>query len=361
MGRACSGSSRAVTATDERFTPPDVIALRDCVWRGGTDTDPAWSPRSFSRARRCYTKRENGLRQIWHGRVWLNPPWSNVMPWLVRLLEHMRNGPSCEQREGMLCVRNDPPTAWFKLAAKHAQAVVLMGKRTRYWQWNPKRRRVEEGGSPEFSSVIFYFGHDADAFIEVFRAAGHIAVRLHDRFTSGTLPRMAAAKKAAPQSKLEKVVREHVRAAICEHVRANPEITLGALVSGLGPGNEVALMSLRVRDLVGDISAPRKYPPTNGHVHAKPKTNGRAKSSARKPKPRSSSPSNVDPVRSQMRDDQVRKAIAKLGKAEFSSTDVMNATGISRQTAIRVLERLPEVTRTGSYRSSKYHWNQVKA
>lgn len=36
-----------------------------------------------------YTPEEDGLRQPWFGRVWLNPPWGGkATPWIKRMAEH---------------------------------------------------------------------------------------------------------------------------------------------------------------------------------------------------------------------------------------------------------------------------------
>ncbi len=351
--------------TDERFTPPEVFVLRDRVWPGGVDTDPAWSPRSFSRARRCYTKHDNGLRQLWLGLVWLNPPWSDVLPWLERLLDHLEVQVG-EPREGMLCVRNDPSTEWFKLAAARADAIAFLSKRTRYWQWNRRRKRLEQCGTPSFTSVIFYFGDDVDSFLQVFREDGHVAVRLHDHSRRGRVRAMAARKPAArgsSKSKLEQQVLEHVRTAIREYVRVNPNATFGELAGALGSNTE-ALMSMRVRELVADISAPRVRPaePNGKNGHAKAGTARAASKPAKKTaslrKPAAAKnrtePVLDDPRVTAKRTAEVRSAIAKLGKAEFTSNDIMDALGVSRQTALRTLAKLPEVQRIGKTKSATY-------
>lgn len=70
---------------DEWLTPPDIIDIL-----GEFDLDPC-SPinRPWSTAKHHYTVTDNGLRQDWFGRVWLNPPFgSEAVKWLRRLAEH---------------------------------------------------------------------------------------------------------------------------------------------------------------------------------------------------------------------------------------------------------------------------------
>jgi hypothetical protein len=39
-------------------------------------------------AARKLTKADDGLTHPWEGRVWMNPPFSNITPWVARFIEH---------------------------------------------------------------------------------------------------------------------------------------------------------------------------------------------------------------------------------------------------------------------------------
>ena len=39
-------------------------------------------------AKRKFTKADDGLGQPWEGRVWMNPPYSDVTPWVRRFIGH---------------------------------------------------------------------------------------------------------------------------------------------------------------------------------------------------------------------------------------------------------------------------------
>lgn len=69
---------------DEWLTPPDLIAAL-----GPFDVDPC-SPikRPWDTATVHYDIRQDGLRQEWHGLVWMNPPYKDARRWLARLAEH---------------------------------------------------------------------------------------------------------------------------------------------------------------------------------------------------------------------------------------------------------------------------------
>lgn len=75
--------------SDDYYTPKhvfDALGLRFdldvCAPPGGAP----WVP-----ADRYYTLEDDGLAQPWHGRVWMNPPYSKATPWVRRFIEH-RNG-----------------------------------------------------------------------------------------------------------------------------------------------------------------------------------------------------------------------------------------------------------------------------
>lgn len=76
-------SSRMIT--DNWLTPPEIIKAL-----GPFDLDPC-SPenRPWPTARRHFTINDNGLIQVWEGRVWLNPPYGNQMYlWMNKLAQH---------------------------------------------------------------------------------------------------------------------------------------------------------------------------------------------------------------------------------------------------------------------------------
>lgn len=72
--------------SDDYYTPKWVFDTLGLEF----DTDPAqpiggcsWIP-----VKRYYTIIDNGLAQKWHGRVWLNPPYSKPAEWVKRFIDH---------------------------------------------------------------------------------------------------------------------------------------------------------------------------------------------------------------------------------------------------------------------------------
>lgn len=344
--------------SDERFTPPEVIAFRDAMWTRGTDTDPAWNPRSFSTARHTYTKRNNGLVMPWFGRVWLNPPWSDPAPWLARLIWHLRQmfvaGCDAHLPEGMLCVRNDPSTAWWSLAWKNADAIAFLSERTRYWQVG-EDGELEMCGTPTFTSVVFYFGAGVARFLETAAAHGHYAMGLTNHSIGRRMEAMAKSKKPLPGD----VLGEMVRDTIAQYARAHPELTLAEVVNMIpSDGAEELLMSLQVRDLWPHDPAPKqaaapKHNGANGHAkrprRVAPKPVAEQDTKPAKPaKPRALSPERKAAVAS------VVQWIGKGKLKEFTASAVMAHLKVSRQTALRTLAHVPGIQAEGRASSARY-------
>ena len=75
--------------SDDYYTPASVFDALGLTF----DLDVAAPPGGVSwvPADRFYDPTDDGLAQRWAGRVWMNPPYSNVTPWWRRFAAH-RNG-----------------------------------------------------------------------------------------------------------------------------------------------------------------------------------------------------------------------------------------------------------------------------
>lgn len=74
--------------SDEEATPQWLIDLLDRLLRGFT-LDPAASVTNTKVPGNFFDKRKNGLVQEWgpRERIWLNPPFSSILPWLRKTIE----------------------------------------------------------------------------------------------------------------------------------------------------------------------------------------------------------------------------------------------------------------------------------
>ena len=102
----------AAWTPDDWATPTAFVgrlAMEFCP-RGTIFTlDPCATERT-AKAPTFYTKADNGLRSPWFGRVFLNPPFSNIAPWVKRAAVKTRDG-KCDLVVAILPCSLD--TGWF--------------------------------------------------------------------------------------------------------------------------------------------------------------------------------------------------------------------------------------------------------
>ncbi len=79
------GQEQEVSTPDDYLTPGWVFDALGVEF----DLDVAASPfGGHVPARDGFTMLQDGLSQQWAGRVWMNPPYSEVFRWMPRFLEH---------------------------------------------------------------------------------------------------------------------------------------------------------------------------------------------------------------------------------------------------------------------------------
>lgn len=158
--------ARPTTLTrDDRYTPRPLAEAARQSLGGALDLDPASCAEANTviQARHFYTLAQNGLALPWRGRVWLNPPYSDPLPWLQTLLTYHQAGDVTAALALLPCASSP---RWAKLAWAQAAAVCLLGQRVQFW---PRRRDDE---SNDRDSAVFYFGPDAARFRRAFEPLG---------------------------------------------------------------------------------------------------------------------------------------------------------------------------------------------
>lgn len=75
--------------SDDHYTPKWLFEKMAVTF----DLDVASPPEgvAYIPTKRFYTQKDDGLNSCWDGFVWCNPPYSNVEPWVNKMINH-RNG-----------------------------------------------------------------------------------------------------------------------------------------------------------------------------------------------------------------------------------------------------------------------------
>ena len=153
----------------EYYTPIEIVEAARAVM-GGIDLDPASSETANKqiKAARIFTVETNGLIQEWHGRIWLNHPFSregNPL-WINKLISEISFGHATEA----CCITYAATSEkWFKPLLMRPQCFLC--PRTNYFLPDgTKKKGVTKG------SVITYFGGNLNKFINEFQKFGVIKV-----------------------------------------------------------------------------------------------------------------------------------------------------------------------------------------
>ena len=142
--------------TDRWETPADLFRALDREFR--FELDVCALPEN-AKCARYYTPDQDGLKQVWQGRCWMNPPYgSTISAWIEKAWQSAKKGATVV---ALLPVHTE--TGWWwdycrhaeirflrgrlrfsnaATAAPFASAVVVFGypARVLWWSWRPERR-----------------------------------------------------------------------------------------------------------------------------------------------------------------------------------------------------------------------------
>ena len=122
--------------SDEWYTPPHIVTAL-----GTFDLDPCAGP--MTHAKRNLTREDDGLTARWQGRVWLNPPYSNVHEWLSKFRKH---------GNGIALVNTRPETQWFQRLAADADGLLWLRGRVQF------QRPDSQSSHPPVGNVLVAYG-----------------------------------------------------------------------------------------------------------------------------------------------------------------------------------------------------------
>ena len=141
---------------DEWLTPPSILERL-----GSFDLDPC-SPiaRPWSTAAKHFTVEDDGLLQLWSGRVWLNPPYGKqTWKWLNKLALH---------GDGITLIFARTETEGFsRFVWGSASAVLFLKGRVKFFHVDGSEGRVAPA-----PSVLVAYGSDNSAALKNSGIAG---------------------------------------------------------------------------------------------------------------------------------------------------------------------------------------------
>lgn len=152
-------------ASDGWYTPPWLIEKARLVL-GDIDLDPATceAAQAIVRAGAYYTEHENGLIQPWHGRMWINPPYSAPTPWVRRAVAEYQAG---HVLSALILTNSYTETGWWQDVAAVATVLFFRGRLN---FWHPEKTTTQN----RTGQTLAYLGPDKTRFIEIFHSLGVI-------------------------------------------------------------------------------------------------------------------------------------------------------------------------------------------
>lgn len=155
---------------NEWYTPPEYLDAARAVM-GSIDIDPASAAKANERVKAAvfYDAEQDGLRQPWHGNVWINPPYAQplIAQFSDAAVDKYAAG---EYDQACVLVNNATETAWCQRLIAAASALCFVRGRVRFL--TPE----DVPGAPLQGQIVLYLGANARAFREHFEQFGHVWV-----------------------------------------------------------------------------------------------------------------------------------------------------------------------------------------
>ena len=162
------------STNNEWYTPAPYIEAARAVM-GHIDLDPASCAYANEtvRAERYYSQADDGLRQPWHGRVWMNPPYgreegeydSNQARWTRRIIDEYVRG---NVTQAVVLVNAVPGNRWFVPLKDYP--ICFPDVRIRFYN------ETTRAGQPTHSNALVYLGPHVALFVQLFSQFGRVMV-----------------------------------------------------------------------------------------------------------------------------------------------------------------------------------------
>jgi hypothetical protein len=128
--------------SDDYYTPPYIFEALGVEFDMDVSAPPGGVP--WIPAKRSLSVIEDGLITDWHGKVWCNPPYSNVTPWAKKLIAH-NNGIALVQMA---------KSAWFYQVWNDASGSLVLPNNIKFIKG--------DGTSAHISMPVIFFAFGDD-------------------------------------------------------------------------------------------------------------------------------------------------------------------------------------------------------
>ncbi len=146
------------TSTDW-YTPPWIFERLNLRF----ELDPCQPPDGISwiPAEKFYSIHDNGLTQVWNGKVWLNPPYGKyTAKWLARMHEH---------RNGVALVFSRTDCKWFHDYIAKSDAILFLKSRVKFVDGF----NISKGGGAGSGSLLAAWGNENVTALRTMIDLGH--------------------------------------------------------------------------------------------------------------------------------------------------------------------------------------------
>jgi phage N-6-adenine-methyltransferase len=158
------------TGAYEWYTPQDYVQAAQFVL-GEIDLDPATHPiaQEWIKAKEFFTEQDDGLTKEWHGRIWLNPPYSRekIKPFIDKMAAEIE---ATRVTAAIVLTNSNTDTEWFHKIGPLTQALCFTNGRIAFTDPDGDPCKPTQG------QVFFYYGPDVETFDTVFSAFGWVLV-----------------------------------------------------------------------------------------------------------------------------------------------------------------------------------------
>jgi hypothetical protein len=165
------GLAEMATAS-EWYTPP-VYAQRAAEVMGRIDLDPAscHAANQAVDAAQYYTVEDDGLDQLWFGRVFMNPPYTRtlIQQFCEKLVEQYLAG---HVTQAVVLVNSATETRWFQALLSVASAVCFPVGRVQFWH-------PDKPTTPMQGQAVLYLGDNTAGFTTAFNDLGNVCYIAH--------------------------------------------------------------------------------------------------------------------------------------------------------------------------------------